>query len=67
MITTEEITVSSVWDSGTHKGFNAGVQGYCRYTLDTLDKHLTKEQITTLECVLLVAVHEMIAAAKEVE
>lgn len=47
------LTVSSSYDSGVHTGFHLGLQKDGEYTVTTLDKILSKEQILGLEAMLL--------------
>lgn len=67
MITAGNVTVDSSYDSGTHLGFRVGVKGNCKYTLDNIAKHLTKEQITAVELAVLAAVVALLEGTNEME
>ncbi|QAX97694.1 hypothetical protein ASswx1_48 [Aeromonas phage Asswx_1] len=56
----EKLVVQSKYDSGVHLGFTAGVQKDGEYTLTTLDKELTAQQISYLEMMLMMEIKKML-------
>lgn len=50
---TQNLCVSSSWDTGTHTGLHVGVSGEMGYDCTSLDKVLSKEQINGLEAIVL--------------
>lgn len=55
------LAVMSNWDSGTHLNFQCNIATENNsYTADTLDKHLTRDQIVSIEAVLLATIKSML-------
>lgn len=57
----DTLLVNSNWDSGRHFNFQAGVVDPTNpYTVESLDKHLSKHQIQTLEVLLASHIAKML-------
>lgn len=54
------IVAGSSWDSGTHLSFYAAKVTEGEYTGESLDRHLTKEQIESIEAVIAAMVKNYI-------
>ncbi len=54
------LTADSSWDSGTHTGFHLGVVKEGEYFNQPINKVLSKEQIKSLELVLLSTALQML-------
>ncbi len=56
----DNLTADSDWDSGTHTGFNLGVVREGEYFNQPISNVLSKEQIRSLELVLLSTALQML-------
>lgn len=61
----KKVFVSSMWDSGTHKGFHAGFVDYMNPYGSSLNKLLTKEQIEVIEWSITAQIATMVETNAE--
>lgn len=54
------LIVYSEWDSGSHKGFKALIHRKGKYCGETLNQHLTKEQIQEIELTIMSKLFSMV-------
>lgn len=54
------LVVYSEWDSGSHKCFKALIHRKGKYCGETLNQHLTKEQIQEIELTILGKLFSMV-------
>lgn len=60
-----KVIAGSSWDSGTHLNFFCGISEKNQYALKTLDKVLTKEQISSLEILIATCVSSFLSAEEK--
>ena len=65
MIQIGKVVAGSSWDSGTHTGFFCGISEKNQYALKTLDRVLTKDQITSLEVLIATCVSSFLNAEEK--
>lgn len=61
MITFNKVLSGSQWDSGVHRGFYCGIKnGHNEYVMESLDRHLTREEITSVEMMIASMVNSIL-------